>query len=219
MDEPVDFNREKDVFGLDKRDVHPFTESTDESPKRIKRIKRIKRKSPWLAALLSLMMMGLGHVYAGKIKKGILCYLGFLIIVFSIRFLAFQFYIFVGVLALVFLYWVFVIVDAFRTVSRNPEPQRQKYDRWYTYLLIIAVQAILLEIAPKSALDRNTPINFAHIPTPAMRPTLKVGDYIAFHRTKNIQQNHPVLFKYPKDTVTMYIKRCIGIPGDNVAIT
>jgi signal peptidase I len=51
-----------------------------------------------------------------------------------------------------------------------------------------------------------------------MNPTLQVGDCIAFNGTKSISRNDVVLFNYPPEPQTMYIKRCIGLPGDSLEI-
>jgi len=70
------------------------------------------------------------------------------------------------------------------------------------------------------------------IPSESMMPTLLVGDYILVKKfsygirnpiTNNILINisHPergdvVVFKYPKNTSLNYIKRVIGLPGDEI---
>lgn len=221
-EKPVEFYKEKDVLGLDKPDPDKLTESPQKrvektaTPK--KAAKRPKRKKPWVASLLSLFMLGLGHVYAGKIKKGVFIYLGLILITLSIRFLAFNFYIFVGLITIIVGYYLYVIIDAFISVKRNSDVTPKKHDKWYVYLSIIVLQAVLLEIAPKGALDKITPINFHHIPATSMNPTLQAGDLVATQRTKGIKTNDVVVFKYPEDTATLFIFRCIGMPGDNVEI-
>ena len=71
------------------------------------------------------------------------------------------------------------------------------------------------------------------IPSGSMIPTLLIGDLILvnkFHygvrlpviNKKIIDNNDPqrgdvVVFRYPKDTSTDYIKRVVGVPGDEVA--
>lgn len=176
------------------------------------------KKKPWLASFLSLFMLGLGHVYAGKIKKGVLIYLGLILIGLSIRFLAFSFYIFVGVVSVIASYYIYVMVDAYLSVKRTTDTTPKKYDKWYTYLSIIILQAVLLEFIPDGALGRYTPINFHSIPTTSMSPTLHVGDYVTTQRTKSIKFNDVIVFKYPQDTSTLFIFRCMGLPSDNLKV-
>ena len=70
------------------------------------------------------------------------------------------------------------------------------------------------------------------IPSGSMRPTLEVGDFILVNKyayglrlhvvgTKIVDIGEPqrgdvMVFKYPKDGETNYIKRVIGLPGDRI---
>lgn len=214
--------KEKDVFGLDKTDPKnlELNEEINDKSKNIisQQDSKINNKRPWLAVLLSLFFLGLGHIYGGKTKKGIKIYLCFLLIVFSVRFFAFNFFIFVGIFTLLILYYFYVFIDAYILVKRNPVVPERKFDRWYIYLVIIFLPSLIIGIIPKHALDKITIVNFAIIPTSAMNPTLNVGDYLAYRRTKDIERNEVVVFRYPKDTNEIYLKRCIGTPGDSVMI-
>jgi len=51
-----------------------------------------------------------------------------------------------------------------------------------------------------------------------MDPSLLIGDILAFKKTKLIDRNDVTIFWFPDDTRTMYIKRCIGLPGDSLQI-
>ena len=71
------------------------------------------------------------------------------------------------------------------------------------------------------------------IPSGSMKPTLLVGDLILVNKyyygvrlpviNKKIVANHEpqrgdvMVFRYPKDTSTDYIKRVIGVPGDEIS--
>jgi len=71
------------------------------------------------------------------------------------------------------------------------------------------------------------------IPSGSMKPTLLVGDLILVNKyyygvrlpviNKKIIENHDpqkgdvMVFRYPKDTSTDYIKRVVGVPGDEVS--
>lgn len=62
----------------------------------------------------------------------------------------------------------------------------------------------------------------AKVPTAAMQPTILAGDRVVIDRYE-IYSNSPqrgdiVVFDYPLDPNLMYAKRCIGLPGDTIAI-
>ncbi|WP_286237123.1 signal peptidase I [Neptuniibacter halophilus] len=70
------------------------------------------------------------------------------------------------------------------------------------------------------------------IPSGSMLPTLKIGDFILVNKyhygfrlpvlnTKVIPMNDPqrgdvIVFKYPKNPTVNYIKRVVGLPGDQI---
>ncbi len=63
---------------------------------------------------------------------------------------------------------------------------------------------------------------FFFIPSGSMIPTLLVGDLVLgekiSYRFKKPERGDVVIFYYPKDKSVFYIKRIIGLPGDNLTI-
>jgi len=59
-----------------------------------------------------------------------------------------------------------------------------------------------------------------YIPSPSMVPTLKVGDRVLVNKLSydfhDVHRGDIVVFKFPQDNTTDYIKRLIGLPGDRV---
>ena len=52
-------------------------------------------------------------------------------------------------------------------------------------------------------------------------PYTRYGFYIPFYRLpkfKKVRNNDVVIFEFPRDPFQKYVKRCIGLPGDNVSI-
>jgi len=69
---------------------------------------------------------------------------------------------------------------------------------------------------------RQNYVQAYRIPTGSLKPTLLIGDFILIDKYW-AKQNAPkrgdwVVFKYPIDPQLDYIKRCIGLPGDTVAM-
>ena len=55
-----------------------------------------------------------------------------------------------------------------------------------------------------------------------MYPNFEDGDYLIVdeitYRFRDPQRGEVIIFKYPKDTSQLYIKRIIGLPGESVEI-
>jgi len=61
-------------------------------------------------------------------------------------------------------------------------------------------------------------LEFVKVPTGAMKNTILPGDRLVASRLGEIKRGDIVLFKYPKEPVTRFVKRVIGLPGDAVWI-
>ncbi|AYB34582.1 signal peptidase I [Chryseolinea soli] len=179
-----------------------------------------KKKKPALAAFLNFIVPGLGYVYAGNIKRGVIAYfLLILVAVISIRFVAYTFTLFLVGIGLIIAFYVYLIVSGYRAVGKAKHQETKRWDVWYVYVLVIAAQVGLRPFLQSiHSLGYLSPITPVVIPTPAMDPTLQIGDHLMFHKTKTIARNNIIVFKWPPDQKIMYIKRCVGMPGDTLSI-
>ena len=64
----------------------------------------------------------------------------------------------------------------------------------------------------------HTVYHLYRIPTGAMEPTIHNGDHIIARRVHDIERGEIVVFKYPLEQKTMFMKRVIGVPGDTIEI-
>ncbi|MCR4841721.1 MAG: signal peptidase I [Eubacterium sp.] len=85
-----------------------------------------------------------------------------------------------------------------------------------SYLKIIAVTFVVCFV-----LTRFVFVN-AYIPSSSMEETIMTGDHVLGVRLAYLFQDPArgdiVVFHYPVDEETLYIKRIIGLPGENVRI-
>ncbi len=139
-------------------------------------------------------------------------------ILFLVRLTAYNFTLFTVWFLLIVSYLLFVITSAYFAIPKSKEYKSVKWDKWFFYVAIWIGHLLVSSAIPGKTLDNLTPINFASIPTPAMAPTLKVGDILAYDKTPLVTRNDVTVFKYPQDISTFFIKRCIGIPGDSLEI-
>lgn len=108
-----------------------------------------------------------------------------------------------------------------RSVTTEKEPVLVEYSRslFPVFLIVLVLRSFVVE-----------PFR---IPSGSMYPTLEIGDFIVVNKfaygvklpvtqTKILPIGEPergdvVVFKYPKDPDVDYIKRVIGLPGDEIA--
>lgn len=179
-----------------------------------------KKRSPIWTAVLSLIMPGLGHVYAGELRKG----LSLISVEYGVILLAGVFGIlstFYGIASFIVLaigFYLFVVISSVRLALKNKEYQLQSYNRWYWYLAIFVVISVIANILLSSRGDILGYETY-RIPAKSMEPTLQVGDFI----TVNTRYQQPkvgdiIVFLYPKDRNIPYVKRVAALGNDTVSI-
>jgi len=175
-------------------------------------------RRPWLAALLSLLLAGLGHLYAGRFRRAAAFFGGEIAAIVA------------GLLVLVswpaapwnlvagngvLLGWRVVAgTDAFRCAARTTVPSgRPAWVRWPAYL---AVYGIVLYGAARAL--KATAFEAFRLPTGAMSDTLLPGD--RFVATKwdagSPERGEIVLFRGPGGV--NYVFRVVGRPGERVEV-
>jgi signal peptidase I len=184
-----------------------------------------KPRKPWLAALLSVLVTGLGHIYSGKVRKGLFLYLFqaiVLIVILSIVVFYTNIYSFIFAFVTGIAFVVYCAADAFKTAGFGKDSYTlKKYNRWYVYVLCYILANIILQPVVTHLVKENT-IKAYKIPSGAMLPTIFIGDHILVNRF--IYKSHSpkvgdiIVFEYPKDPKIDYIKRIVATGGDKLAI-
>jgi signal peptidase I len=184
------------------------------------------RRSPWTAAILSLLMPGLGQVYTGALAQGLvwmfLC--GFFSVT-GLLFLSFPsaYSWTLGCVAelSVVVIWLAAAVDSRRLALRcKPDYELKDYNRWYAYVLLLFLgTGGLLAYA---LYVRDQLIQPFIIPSAAMYPTILPHDRIIAvknaYQTADPQRGDLVLFADPDNRRVFFIKRVVAIAGDIVEI-
>jgi signal peptidase I len=188
--------------------------NTPAEPNRTARPRR-----PWLAGVLSLLVPGLGHVYAGCARRGLVLALGYTLgAVASLhlsmvvshpawRLLS---------LALAFGMLLGIVLDAIRSAARTlPEFLSRWYNRWYIYAGIGLLVVLVVQPYTRAVTLRHVAEAFV-IPSRAMEPTILVGDYLLAAPLPQgpIPRGTPVV--YHDRAGFRAVSRAIGLPGDTV---
>jgi signal peptidase I len=192
----------------------------------------IHPRNPWIAALFSLALPGLGQVYNGELNKALWLFLGYILIAcfpgVTIAALYVPAVLMLPLLltsvVLTFGLWGVAIVDAWRRAALQQVYTRREWQVSGLYaLLFLAGSAFILTLV---ADVRQRMVQSFYIPTAAMQPGILRGDWLFADKRYNcpgcktaVATGDIGVFVYPNDRTQYYIKRVIGLPGDHVSIT
>ncbi len=197
-----------------------------------------KVRSPLASAVLSFVAVGLGQIYIGKPKKGLV-----FLAVFAVAYVLMTFlglfgpvFLFAGLCG-AYLFKVIVAVDAWKGAKQNHGfCAMTKYNKWWVY---VAYAVICLFVLP-AMLKLVSPLKAYKIPSSAMMPTLQVGDHIMASKlygdTENLKRGDIVTFIFPgmdnpdhppyypppgivdRMKGQTFIKRIVGLPRETLEV-
>jgi signal peptidase I len=191
----------------------------------------IHPRNPWIAALLSLALPGLGQFYNGDLNKAFWLFLGFLLIGCFPGVTIAALYVPAALMlplllvsvGLTFGLWGVAIVDAWRGAARRQVYTRREWQvSGFYVLLLLAGNAFILTLV---ADVRHHMVQTFNIPTAAMQPGILRGDWLFADKRYNcpgcktaVAIGDIGIFVFPNDRTQYYIKRVVGLPGDHVSI-
>ena len=196
-----------------------------------------KPRKPWISGIFTVIAIGLGHIYTGEAKRGIiLFFIGQALLVISKPLLLLPVVPInlIATILLILTFVVFCVVDAVR-LSRKFKfsYDLKKYNKWYVYLLFALITTFVIQPINKFAITQNI-VQAYKIPSGAMKPTLLIGDHFLVNKfiygikipywrktiipIRNPKRGDIVVFIYPVNPNKDFIKRVIGISGDVIEI-
>ena len=177
-------------------------------------------RRPIIAVVLSAITPGLGHVYAGNLKKGLLLSI-FLHVALLNAGTVFDLSTFNATVLLWFLiivFYLYVLISAFLLARKNKAYKLKKFNRWYIYLVMFVVVSVLSSLFSAYA-SNIMGAKLFRIPSGAMTPTLHVGDYVSLNtRYKAPIVGDVVVFIYPEDRSSNFVSRVAAVGGDTMII-
>lgn len=185
-----------------------------------------KPRWPVGAALLSLLLPGLGQLYNGAPSRASVFYIIFFVgnllvpgLATSSTIHSSATFVLVAVLAVPVLgFYLFVIVDAYRGARRTGQLELRSYNSWYVYVLLYCVNYGL-----STAID-HTPIHAQSHSNPpsSMAPTFLPGDRVATaanaYQWKLPERGDVVVFEIASRPGAITVRRLVGMPGDRIQI-
>jgi len=186
-------------------------------------------RKPRLALLAGLLMPGLGQLCVGDLPRG----LGFLLAValavpgavqlaMRVPVQLMCFVVLAGVLSAIALY-VWSVYDAFRLAQRSSNEPLRSWQRPGVYALYVVASYVFV-LAPSTASVRHDYLASFVVPSASMSPGILPGERIFADKTigqpggTKLWRGAPVVFIYPNDRTSTFVKRVVGLPGDHVEI-
>lgn len=191
----------------------------------------ISPRRPALAVILSAMLPGLGQIYNGELNKGVFLFLAFAFVTTPlVAFVALMLplaWLMPGLaaslLATLALY-LYGLWDAWRTARHtgNFQPRSWQQPAIYVALLLFAYLSV---IGAGTRYVREHLVESFRIPSDSMAPNVLRGDFLFADKRVNcpgckdrVRRGDIAIFVYPNDRTLRYIKRIIGLPGDEIRI-
>jgi len=192
-------------------------------------VNQVSRK-PRLALLAGLSMPGLGQLYVGDLPRGLCFLLGVALAVPGAVHLALLsppgllcFVVLAGVVSAIALY-AWSVLDAVRTARRGSHGAAlHSWQRPSVYLLYIVASYVFV-LAPSTASVRRDLLEAFVVPSSSMSPGILPGDRIFADKTigqpggTKLWRGATVVFIYPNDRTSTFVKRIVGLPGDEIEL-
>jgi len=184
------------------------------------------RRRPWIAVFVSLLMPGLGQIYCGDIRSGIVIML--VIAVLSSCWVVGMMHEGTPALAFLLMMWgiivlatVFAAIDAYRRARRTKYDYELKdYNHWDIYMSLIWIAGA--GTLGYTAFVKTNLFEAFRVPGYSMAPTIVAGDRLTAskiaYRETDPKRGDVVLFKNPADRSMNYIKRIVAMGGDTVEV-
>jgi signal peptidase I len=185
-------------------------------------------RKPWIATSLSLVCTGLGHIYCGRVGRGLILYsltLLFGPILVGTACMANSTPMLIAFLAslaglLILVVWSVRDAAVLARSLANTHFELREYNRPAVYALLTSTG---LSYGVGLALFvRATVFEAFIIPSASMSPTLVPGDRVLVSKigmsTETLQRGELVVFRNPINRRQNFVKRIIGLPGETIEI-
>lgn len=187
------------------------------------------RRIPWIALALSFLSAGVGHLYCGRITRGLPLYFAWFLVPPSVTIAALGspsgvslvLLVLLPIVAVIIVYW-YAAIDAWRLAYQiGSDYTLRDYNRAAVYWLLIVVH--LVYAIGLTAGVRSLVYEAFRAPTSSMSPTILNGDRILVRklmpRHHFPERGDLIVFRNPGPTVgSRFIKRVVAVAGDRVKI-
>ncbi len=186
------------------------------------------RRSILTSVLLSLLMPGLGHLYLGKARRGLVLFgltlASYALLVFWRIGALPRVWMLATILAFMLGLLLFTVGDAVVTARQKTRYELKRYNSWHIYAVAYSLGAAILSLPCLYAAHalENGMSGYFNVASASMEPTLRQGENLLadtfYYRSHSPARGEIVVYSIPKDPNLRYIKRVVAIAGDRVAV-
>lgn len=184
-------------------------------------IQNNKPRNRFVAFLLAVLFTGMGQIYNGQLKKGLLFFSIDITLPFEFGMIRTGTF-FTGFMLVVVFdigFKLYTIYDAVKTAGRLKSFTPKSYNTWYFHLLFIIGISTVVYFYDYTVVAG---VKSFSVSSNAGEPTLQPGDRViadlwAYHNAKPEYGDIAVFQK--KDSLHPWIYRIVGLPNDRIAIT
>ena len=173
----------------------------------------MKKRNLFITFLLSFFCPGLGQIYNAQIRLGFLLF--FVTLLFYILITFNNIFIWIFSVLIILSIWLFSLIHSVYQNIKVKEVELTNFNKFYLYLIILIFAFIFNAISLSNVKFENY-----YMPSGSMKPTILKGDKFVvnsnFYLNNEINYGDLIIFKTNDDID--YIKRVIGLPGDNIKI-
>jgi len=184
--------------------------------------------SPWVAAFLTLLAPGLGHLYLGQAKRGILLFALVMVadtlLMFAMMGVLARFWMFAVSGLLLFGLWLYILADAVLRARRTSIHPSQPYSRWTIYAGAFVLACLVFSWPCIYALQAKASgrLLWLSANSRSMEPTLEWGEYFladaTYYRTRLPSRGEVAVYKQPRQPDSHLINRILAVEGDRIAL-
>jgi len=177
------------------------------------------RRRRWVAVILSLVVPGLGHLYAGRVQRAAVTWALSVVLLPLGLFVAGSLSSAPGILLAVALFiglYIMIAADAAQTVRHAPCPfELAPYNRWFVYLAIIFL--VNLGVQPRIArLTASYAAQAFRLNSTSMEPAIVDGDWLLVGPKRGPTVRGDVVVY--RTSVGPFVHRVVAVANDTIAM-
>ena len=187
---------------------------------------KLRPRRWWVALILGLFFSSLGQLYAGAPLRAIIALAITIALIvpvahLSLSLLSWSLPAFVGGCLVALLFALLVTFDGALVAKRRRNEPTGPLNRVWVYVVYALIVSLAFNYLVPRVADR-LPLTRFRMPSASMAPTILLGDMVLADMRRSavfpIRPGDIIVFRYPPEPETFYMKRVVGLPGQTIEV-